>query len=425
MLKGKSKTGRMCAAALAAILVLTGCGHKNPVVNYPESNKNITSITFFGNKYEPENVAVIEDIISDFMEENPDIRVSYESLKGNEYFEALDKRMAAGRGDDVFMVNHDITLKLMGEGMLADLSGMKTIPAYMDSILSQMEESDGSIYWVPTTVSVFGLYCNLDLLKEHGQEVPQNLDQWESVCGYFKEQGIVPIIANNDISLKTLAIGTGFFPAYRDQIQRDAFERLNGGSEKLSQYLRPGFEVAKELIDRGYIDADKALNTNKTSDDLNEFMDGGSPFMLTGAWAAGRVAGMQPDFAFEVVPYPALKDGSYLVINADTRLSVNAGSEHTDAAVRFVEFFTQRENIQKFADEQSSFSPLNGGTPSALKEIQPLIPCYEEGRTVIGTDSLLDLPIWNLTAEVSKRLLSGEQLETALAWMDEQSVKGW
>ncbi len=425
MLKGKSKTGRMCAAALAAILVLTGCGHKNPVVNYPESNKNITSITFFGNKYEPENVAVIEDIISDFMEENPDIRVSYESLKGTEYFEALDKRMAAGRGDDVFMVNHDITLKLMGEGMLADLSGMKTIPAYMDSILSQMEESDGSIYWVPTTVSVFGLYCNLDLLKEHGQEVPQNLDQWESVCGYFKGQGIVPIIANNDISLKTLAIGTGFFPAYRDQLQRDAFERLNGGSEKLSQYLRPGFEVAKELIDRGYIDADKALNTNKTSDDLNEFMDGGSPFMLTGAWAAGRVAGMQPDFAFEVVPYPALKDGSYLVINADTRLSVNAGSEHTDAAVRFVEFFTQRENIQKFADEQSSFSPLNGGTPSALKEIRPLIPCYEAGRTVIGTDSLLDLPIWNLTAEVSKRLLSGEQLETALAWMDEQSVKGW
>ena len=147
--------------------------------------------------------------------------------------------------------------------------------------------------------------------------------------------------------------------------------------------------------------------------------------MLTGAWAAGRVAGMQPDFAFEVVPYPALKDGSYLVINADTRLSVNAGSEHTDAAVRFVEFFTQRENIQKFADEQSSFSPLNGGTPSALKEIRPLIPCYEAGRTVIGTDSLLDLPIWNLTAEVSKRLLSGEQLETALAWMDEQSVKGW
>ena len=45
---------------------------------------------FFGNKYEPENVIVIEQIISDFMRENPSVRVSYESLKGTDYFEALE-----------------------------------------------------------------------------------------------------------------------------------------------------------------------------------------------------------------------------------------------------------------------------------------------------------------------------------------------
>lgn len=73
-------------------------------------------LPFFGNKYEPENVLIIEEIISEFMKENPGIRISYESLKGTAYYNALEKRMAAGKGDDVFMVNHDILLELKKPG---------------------------------------------------------------------------------------------------------------------------------------------------------------------------------------------------------------------------------------------------------------------------------------------------------------------
>lgn len=144
--------------------------------------------------------------------------------------------------------------------------------------------------------------------------------------------------------------------------------------------------------------------------------------MLTGAWAAGRVEGMDPGFEFAIAPLPILDDGNMLVINPDVRLSINAQSENMDAAVKFVEFFTKEENIRKFADQQSSFSPLKGGSPSTVKAIQPLISCYEENRTVIGTDGQLNLPIWNLTADVSKQLLAGEALENAMEWMDREAA---
>ncbi|RGY98753.1 ABC transporter substrate-binding protein [Clostridium sp. AM58-1XD] len=413
--KGKIK---LCTSLFVSVLVLAGCRNESSVVNYEESQEEVTEISFFGNKYEPENVMVIEEIISDFMVKNPDIRVSYESLKGSEYYEALEKRMAARKGDDVFMVNHDAVLALEATGQLADLSGLSTISGYTDQMLSQMENG-GKIYWVPTTVSVFGLYCNMDLLKEHGQKAPENFQEWEDSCTYFKNLGITPIIANNDISLKTLAIGKGFYPLYRDNRQAEAFDRLNRGEDQLSQYLSPGFSMAEDLIDRGFIDGEKALHTKKTSDDLMEFTEGNAPFMLTGAWAAGRVENMQPGFEFQVVPYPILEDGNMLVINADTRLSINADSTHLEAAKRFVEYFTQADNIQKFADQQSSFSPLKGGSPSSVKEIQPLIPCYQSGSIVIGADGKLDLPIWELTAQVSEKLLSGETNESAMSWMDE------
>lgn len=412
----------ICAAVLLCLILFCGCSNQNKVVNYKESEGDITSITFFGNKYEPENVTVIESIISRFMKENPDIRVSYESLKGAEYYEALQKRMAAGKGNDVFMVNHDIVLELEASGQLADLSGLESISGYSDEMLDQMK-TDGKIYWVPTTVSAFGLYCNLDLLKEHHQKVPENLEEWESVCSYFVKKGITPIIANNDISLKTLAIGKGFYTLYQEGEAEAVFKRFNTGEEKLSAWLTDGFSLAEDFINKGYIDKSAAINTKKTSDDLVEFVKGNSPFMLTGAWAAGRVEGMAPAFEFEVRPYPILENGSLVVINADTRLSVNADSEHPEAVMKFVEYFTQAENIQQFADQQSSFSPIKGGEPSAETAIQPLIACYQSGQTVIGTDGRLNLPIWDWTAHVSQMLLSGETLSDAMLWLDMQGEK--
>lgn len=414
---------RILALSLVPAFVLTlvaGCGNKNRVFNYEDSKDKITRITFFGNKYEAENVEVIEAILSGFMEENPDIQVTYESMKGNSYQDALNKRMAAGKGNDVFMVNHDTLLKLEEHSQVADLSKLSAMSQYTDQMSRQMDE-DGKIYWVPTTVSGFGLYCNLDLLDKHHQEVPGTLKEWETVCDYFVEQGITPIVANNDISLKTLAIGRGFYSVYQENQEENVFRSLNTGEEKLSTYLTDGFSIVKDFIDKGYVDAGKALDTQKTSGDLEEFVEGTSPFMLTGAWAAGRVKKMEPDFAFEVVPLPILEDGSLLVINADTRLSVNADSENIEAAKKFVEYFIQRDNIREFVDQQSSFSPLKNGYPSSAEAIRPLISSYESGQTVIGTDGRLDLPIWNLTAQASVMLLSGESLSDTMKWIDQQA----
>ena len=106
------------------------------------------------------------------------------------------------------------------------------------------------------------------------------------------------------------------------------------------------------------------------------------------------------------------------MINADTRLSVNADSPHREEALRFVEFFTRPENIQKFADQQASFSPLKNGGHSTLTQIQPLIPAYADGRVVIGSDSLLDKPIWELTAKAVVRLIQGESLDQVMEQLD-------
>ena len=46
--------------------------------------------------------------------------------------------MEHGRGDDIFMVNHDVLLKLEADGQVADLSGLSTLPDFTDEMRRQM-----------------------------------------------------------------------------------------------------------------------------------------------------------------------------------------------------------------------------------------------------------------------------------------------
>ncbi len=414
----------VCAIGIfAALISLKWPMRENIVHNYDENNIPSIEISFFGNKYEPKNVEVLEEIITGFMQERPDVSLSYESLKGAAYYEALRKRAEAGKINDIYMVDHDTSLVFTREGLLADLSSLSAVNDFSDDMLSQMRDADGKIYWVPTSVSAFGLYCNIDLLEAHHQRVPRNLREFEAVCSYFVGQGITPIIANNDISIKTLVIAKGFYPLYRGGKQREAFARLNRGEEKLCAYLRPGLALACRFCERGYIDASKALKTKKTSQDLLEYAKGEAPFMLTGAWAAERFKSMEPGFSFTIVPYPVLDEGAVLVINPDTRLGVNARGKNREAAMAFVAYFLQPDNLQKFDDNQSSFCPLKKGHPSSVREIAPLVESYHTGTAVIGSDSLLDFPIWETMTEASKRLLTGDDLEQIMTWMDAAVLK--
>ena len=300
-----------------------------------------------------------------------------------------------------------------------------TNPAFInfsDSILSQMQSSDGKIYWLPTTVSAFGLYCNLDLLEQHGQKVPTNLGEWQAVCDYFVEQGITPIVANNDISLKTLVLAHGFYPLYQDNKQAEAFVKLNSGEARLSDYLADGLALARDFCDKGYINAGLALQTNRTSDDLFEFVQGETPFMLTGVWAAGRVKGMEPGFDFKVVPYPVLPDGAVLVINPDIRLSVSAQSTNQELAKQFLAYFMQPENLRQLADNQASFSPLLDEYMPSLSEIHDIVFSYRNQAAVIGADSQIKFPIWNIMDDAVEELLFGKDLTEIMQNMDDRAL---
>lgn len=416
---------RVLFVVLLAAGLLTACsaGREQNIVfsSDPEKTAEETQLTFFGYKYEALNVMAIEDALHSYMDVYPGISISYDGIKSPEYFDVLEKRLTTGNSDDIFMVDHERVLELGEKGKLADLSGLSTIDNFSDLAKSQML-ADGTIHYVPTSISAFGLYCNLDLLKEHGQKVPENLAEFQEVCDYFVSQGITPIVANNDISLKTIAIATAMLPIYQSENAADELARFNNGEADLAEQLSPGFELVEQMLERSWVDAEEAQNTAKTKDDLVLFAAGQRPFMLTGAWAVPRLRDLDPEFQFEVRPYPVMEDGSVLVINVDTRISVNADSPNMEQAKNFVEYVTQSDVMWEFVNSQSSFSPLSENRLAEEETIQSISPYLTNGRSVLGSDDNLRIPIWDMTRQCIIGMLEGDDARAAVTRMKEQIV---
>ena len=407
---------------LGLLFSLAGCADApgwNTVIEKDPSAASQTMLTFFGYKYEALNVTAIEDSLHSFMDSHPEITISYDGIKGPAYFDVLEKRMATGNGNDIFMVDHARMLELGRRGKLADLSDLSTLENFSDLARSQMG-ADGIIDYVPTSISAFGLYCNLDLLKKHGQKAPENLSELEAVCDYFVNQGITPIVANNDISLKTVVIAKSLLPIYQHENAPVLITQFNDGTADLAETLRPGFELVEQMLARGWIDSEEALATAKTKDDLTLFAGGERPFMLTGAWAVPRVRDLAPKLDFTVQPYPILEDGSVLVINVDTRVSINADSPHIEEAKQFLEYITQPDAMWKFVNSQSSFSPLRENRLAEDKAIQPINPYLTNGRSVLGSDDNLQIPIWDMTRQCIVKMLEGADAQAAVSNMNEQ-----
>ena len=141
--------------------------------------------------------------------------------------------------------------------------------------------------------------------------------------------------------------------------------------------------------------------------------------LFRSVWAAGRMKKMEPDFEFQVVPYLVLENGSVLVENPDVCLGVLALGGEKKLAKEFVSYFLKEENLNRFADNQSSFSPLEGKQEPALIEIQPIVKQYKNQISVIGSDSHLRFPLWDIT----NKLLSGTNVSVLMKRLDERVSK--
>ena len=310
--RGLRRWAAACAAG-AMLLASAGCGingeDKNLLPGRKESEQVVNMFSPM-EKTDPnaENVArTASDLTIAMAEERLGVTVAYQTYTAEDYQDKTYDEVALDRArndmDDLYLLNPDTILTLGAEGRLMDLSGLDSAKNLRE-IVRVANTVDGKLVAIPQEVVAYGLFVNVDMFRQYGLELPNTPEEFLECCRVFQENGVETPVGANRWWLETFVLAQAYADLYNGGNTEAEIAALNSGEARYSDYMRPGFEVLQELIDCGYIDAEKALVSEAIEAERPDFLAGRTPIVMAywGAADAEAAYGM-PDFETVVVGF--------------------------------------------------------------------------------------------------------------------------
>ena len=354
-------------------------------------------------------------------EERLGLRVEYRTYTAENYQEktyddvVLDR--VRNRMDDLYLLNPDTLLVLGSEGELADLSGLACAENLRD-VVKTANTVDGKLVGIPQEVVAYGLFVNQDLFDQYHLALPNTPEEFLECCRVFKENGIETPIGANRWWLENFVFAQAYAELYNGDDTEAQIEALNNGTAKYSDYMRPGFEYLKELIDKGYIDAEAAYTAEAIEGEGPDFLAGKTPIVMA-YWsvANAETAYGNPNFHMQVIGFPSAL-GQMPVISI-TGYGISAEAEHLEEAMEVLDVILSDEALQLYAENNRVISPSKNVEVDCVDALKPLNDRVNEGVYVLGSNANLKVEQWGNTCLIVRELLNGASVDDCMAMFDE------
>lgn len=420
---------RIPAAILAAIMTfgLTACA------DAPDTNQNLVSndtgekkiVNLFGpmEKSKPNAINASRNAFDHTVmmaEEKLGLRVEYRTYTAENYQEKTYDDVALDRVrnnmDDFYLLNPDTILTLGKEGKLLDLSGLDCVENLRD-VVKTANTVDGKLVAIPQEVVAYGLFVNKDMFDKYKLKLPDTPEEFLECCRVFKENGIETPVGANRWWLETFVFAQGYADLYNGGNTEAEVEALNKGETKYSDYMRPGFEFLKELIDKGYIDAKTAYTYEAIEGEGPDFLAQKTPIVMA-YWGAANseTAYGKPDFNLQVIGFPS-KLGQMPVIPI-TGYSVCAEAEHPEDAMDVLDVILSDEALEIYTETNRVISPSKNVEVDCIPALKPLNDRIKEDVYVLGSNAGMNVEQWGNTCLIVRELLNGATVDECMAQFD-------
>ncbi len=427
MIERKGKK-RQIAGILAGLMVLTlaACGRDDGPKNLiQEENGEERIINFFSpmEKTDPdaENVArSASDLTIAMAEEKLGVTVTYKTYTAEDYqdktYDEVTLERARNNMDDVYLLNPDVILALGEEGKLLDLSGLESAKNLRE-IIRTANTVDGKLVAIPQEVVAYGLFVNKDMFDQYGLALPETPEEFLHCCEVFQENGIKTPVGANRWWLETFVFAQAFADLYNGGNTEAEIAALNSGEARYSDYMRPGFEFLKELIDKGYIDAEKALVSEAIDGEGEDFLSGKTPIVMA-YWGAANAetAYGKTDFEMQVIGFPS--DRGQMPVMPMTGFGIGAEAEHAEDALQMMDIILSDEALQVYSETNRVISPSKNVSVECVPALKPLNDRIEEGIYVLGSNAGMKVEQWGNTCLIVRELLGGATVDECMAEFD-------
>lgn len=416
----------VCLAG-AVMFLAAACSGKpelgNNLVSSDEGGQRIVRMFSPMEKTQPDvdNVArSASDKTVVMAEETLGVSVDYITYTAENYQDKTYDEVALDRArnnmDDLYLLNPDVIKTLGEEGKLMDLSGLESAKNLRD-VVKTANVVNGKLVAIPQEVVAYGLFINKDMFDRYHLELPETPEDFLECCRVFKENGIETPVGANRWWLETFVLAQAYADLYNGGNTEAEIEALNSGESKYSDYMRPGFEFLQELIDCGYIDAQKAYVSEAIDGEGADFLAQTTPIVMA-YWGAANTetAYGNPDFNMLVIGFPSSR-GQMPVIPM-TGFAVGADAEYAEDAMRTLDVMVSDEALQVYSETNKVISPSKNVEVECIPALKPLKDRINENVYVLGANASMKLEQWGNTCLIVRRLLNGATVDECMAEFD-------
>lgn len=424
----KENIGRISAACMIGIitLVLAACGNADTNQNLVSNdNEDKKIVNLFGpmEKSKPNGTNIARsafDLTVEMAEEELGLTVRYRTYTAENYQERTYDEVSIDRirnkMDDLYLLNPD-TIQILGlEGRLLDLSVLDSAKNLRD-VVKTANIVNGKLVAIPQEVVAYGLFVNKDMFDKYHLVLPSTPEEFMECCRVFKENGIETPIGANRWWLENFVFAQAYAELYNGGNTDVLIEALNKGEAKYSDYMRPGFEYLKELIDKGYIDAKAAYTYEAIEGEGPDFLAQKTPIVMA-YWGAANseIAYGKPDFNLQVIGFPS-KLGQMPVVSM-TGYGVCADAEHLEDTLAVLDIILSDEALQLYTETNKVISPSKNVEVECIDALKPLNDKVNDNIYVLGSNANMNVEQWGNTCLIVRELLNGATVDECMAAFD-------
>ncbi|MEG0854141.1 MAG: extracellular solute-binding protein [Angelakisella sp.] len=362
------KLNKIVAASLAAMLLLTaaGCGGSTaPQAPATPANSASPAATPATDKpvelefyvLKPETVTVLEDIISDFSKENPNIKVTLTSV-ADPGTVLLTRISTDDMPDMLHVYPAEEKYKVMFEdGLMVDMTNEPFMTNVADSML-KMAAYNGKQYALPMTLSSYGIYYRTDLFEKFSIPEPKTYPELLEACKKLQANGLDAFaLPNKDVGnvAQRLERLTGVLNNHSN----DEFKKIAAGEMKVedSKTIRTFAEMCVEIAKYSTKDS-LGMDYESAVADL---VNGKAGMMFSGTWMLSTMRAANPDIAVKLIPAPSpLSDATMVPVNIDSSFAVSSSCKNPAEALKFIEFLSRTEVAQKYYEADGNVNMIKG-----------------------------------------------------------------
>ena len=416
----------LCVAGIAALTVAACAGKDKDGVNViitEEESKRIVNLFSPMEKTMPdvENTArSAADKTIIMAEEKLGVSVEYITYTAADYQDKTYDDVLLDRArndmDDMYLLNPD-SIRILGEeGKLMDLSGLENIKNLRDIIIAA-NMVDGKLVVVPQEVVAYGLFINKDMFDEYNLDLPETPEEFLECCRVLKENGIDTPVGANRWWLETFVFAQAYADLYNGGNTEAEIAALNSGESKYSDYMRPGFEFLKEMIDCGYVDAEKARESEAIEGEGADFLAQKTPIVMA-YWGAANTdtAYGNPDFEMLVIGFPSSR--GQMPVMSMTGFGIGANAQHAQDALDTLDIMISDEALLTYAETNKVISPSKNVEVECIPALKPLNDRIKENVYVLASNAGMKVEQWGNTCLIVRELLNGATVDECMAMFD-------